>query len=120
MQKARILVVEDEIIIAMEIEYILKKLGYAVTSIVNNGDDAIKSAGEEKPDLILMDIRIQGDKDGIETARIIRQKTDIPVVFTTAFLDEERIEKAEFQAPFRYIIKPIQEENLKDTLEMVL
>ena len=71
MSKARILIIEDEAIIAMEIERSLQNLGYEVTSVVNTGDDTITKAEEDKPDLILMDIRIQGDKDGIETAGII-------------------------------------------------
>ena len=94
MSKTKILVVEDEAIIAMEIESRLQNLGYEITSIVNNGNDAISKAEEDDPDLILMDIRIIGDKDGISTAELIRERFGIPVVFSTAYLDEERIERA--------------------------
>ena len=94
MTKARILVVEDEAIIAMEIESSLENLEYEVTSIVDTGDRAIQKAEEDKPDLILMDIRIKGDRDGIEAAKIIRGNFGIPVVFSTAYLDEDRIERA--------------------------
>jgi len=120
MSKARILLVEDEAIIAMEIEDTLRTLGYEVTSIANSGDKAIQRAEAERPDLILMDIRIRGDRDGIETAEIIRSRFDIPVVFSTAYLDEERIERAKITMPFGYLLKPIQERDLKVTLEMAL
>ena len=120
MSKARILIVEDEAIIAMEIESGLQSLGYEVTSVVNTGDKALQKTEEDKPDLILMDIRIQGDKDGIETAEIIRNKFGIPVIFSTAYLDEERIERAKITMPFGYVLKPIQERDLKVTLEMAL
>ena len=120
MSKARILIVEDEVIIALQLEEKLKSLGYDVTSTVNNADDAIQKAEEDKPDLILMDIRIQGDKDGIETAEIIRNKFGIPVIFSTAYLDYERIERAKTTMPFGYVLKPIQERDLKVTLEMAL
>lgn len=120
MTKTRILVVEDEAIIAMEIESNLQSIGYEVTAVVNTGDDAITKAEIDKPDLILMDIRIQGDKDGIETAEIIKNKYGIPVVFSTAYLDEERIERAKITMPFGYVLKPIQERDLRVTLEMAL
>ncbi len=111
---------EDEAIIAMEIESSLQNLGYEVSSVVNSGDDVIKSVKKDRPDLILMDIRIQGDKDGIDTAEIVRNQFGIPVVFSTAYLDEERIERAKITMPFGYVLKPIQERDLKVTLEMAL
>ena len=120
MIKAKILVVEDEVIIGMEIKQNLQNLGYEVTSIVDTGDDAINKAEQDKPDLILMDIRIQGDKDGIDTAEEIRNKFGIPVIFSTAYLDQERIERAKITMPFGYVLKPIQERDLKVTLEMAL
>lgn len=120
MNKARILVVEDEVIIALEIESTLKNLGYEVTSVAHNGDEAITKTEKDKPDLVLMDIRIQGDKDGIETAEIIRSRFGIPIVFSTAYLDEERIDRAKITMPFGYVLKPIQERELKVTLEMAL
>ncbi len=120
MSKARILVVEDEVIIALQLEEKLKSLGYEITSTVNNGDETFKKAEEDNPDLILMDIRIQGEKDGIEIAEIIRSKFGIPVVFSTAYLDEERIERAKITMPFGYVLKPIQERDLRVTIEMAL
>jgi len=120
MKKAKILIVEDEAIIAMELERNLQNLGYEVISIVNTGEQAIGKAEIEKPDLILMDIRIQGEMDGFEAADTIKSRFDIPVVFSTAYLDEERIERAKISMPFGYILKPIQERDLKVTVEMAL
>jgi PAS domain S-box-containing protein len=120
MTKTKILIVEDEAIIAMEIKNQLQSLGYEVTSDVDTGEDAIQKAEEDKPDLILMDIRIKGVMDGIETAEIIRNRFGIPVIFSTAYLDKERIERAKITMPFGYVLKPIQERDLKVTLEMAL
>ncbi len=120
MEKAKILIVEDEAIIAMEIENQLQSLGYEETSIVDTSEKAIEKAEEDKPDLILMDIRIKGEMDGIDTAEEIRNKFGIPVIFSTAYLDEERIERAKITMPFGYVLKPIQKRDLKVTLEMAL
>ncbi len=120
MEKAKILIVEDEAIIAMEIENQLQSLGYEVTSIVDTGEKAIEKAEADKPDLILMDIRIKGEMDGIEAAEEVRNKYGIPVIFSTAYLDEERIERAKITMPFGYVLKPIQERDLKVTIEMAL
>ncbi len=120
MKKVRILIVEDEAIIAMEIESQLQSLGYEVTSIVDTGEEAIAKAEEDKPDLILMDIRIKGEMDGIKAAEEIRNRFGIPVIFSTAYLDEERIERAKITMPFGYVLKPIQERDLKVTIEMAL
>jgi PAS domain S-box-containing protein len=120
MEKARILIVEDEAIIAMEIESQLQSLGYKVTSIVDTGEKAIEKAEEDKPDLILMDIRIKSEVDGIDTAELIRNRYGIPVIFSTAYLDEKRIDRAKITMPFGYVLKPIQERDLKVTIEMAL
>ncbi len=120
MEKAKILIVEDEAIIAMEMESSLQSLGYEVTSIVDTGEKAIQKAEIDKPDLILMDIRIKGEMDGIDAAEEIRNEFGIPIIFSTAYLDEERIERAKITMPFGYILKPIQERDLKVTIEMAL
>jgi PAS domain S-box-containing protein len=120
MEKARIQIVEDEAIIAMELESQLQSLGYEVTSIVDTGEKAIEKAETDKPDLILMDIRIKGEMDGIDAAEIIRNRFGIPVIFSTAYLDEERIERAKITMPFGYVLKPIQERDLRVTIEMAL
>jgi len=120
MTKARILIVEDEAIIAMETESQLQSFGYAVTSMVDTGEKAIAKAETDKPDLILMDIRIKGEMDGIQAAEEIRDRFDIPVIFVTAYLDGEKIERAKITMPFGYVLKPIQERDLKVTIEMAL
>ncbi len=120
MEKAKILIVEDEAIIAMEVESQLQSLGYEITSIVDTGEKAIKKAEEDRPDIILMDIRIKGEMDGIDAAEEIRSRFGIPVIFSTAYLDEERIERAKITMPFGYVLKPIQERDLKVTIEMAL
>ncbi len=120
MKKVRILIVEDESIIAMETESVLIRLGYEVISIVDTGERAIEVSESQKPDIILMDIRIKGEMDGIETAEIIRTRFEIPVVFLTAYLDEIRLDKVKLTMPFGYILKPVQEKDLKVTLEMAL
>ncbi len=120
MPKARILIVEDEAIIAMELESQLQSLGYELTSIVDTGEKAIEKAEIDKPDLILMDIRIKGEMDGIDTAEVLRNTFNIPVIFSTAYLDEERINRAKITMPFGYVLKPLQERDLKVTIEMAL
>ncbi|MCW8849667.1 MAG: ATP-binding protein [Melioribacteraceae bacterium] len=120
MSKGRILVVEDEIIIAMEIADRLKSMGYEVLRIVANGKSAIEVALKEKPDLMLMDIMIQGDIDGIETATKIRTMSDIPVIYLTANADESTLERAKVSDAFGYLIKPFEEKELNTTIEMAL
>ena len=104
----------------MELESSLQRLRYEVISIINTGEKTIKNTEEEKPDLILMDIRIKGELDGIEVAEIIRNRFGIPVIFSTAYLDEERIERAKITMPFGYVLKPIQQRDLEVTIEIAL
>ncbi|NQU63033.1 MAG: response regulator [SAR324 cluster bacterium] len=120
MKKIRILLVEDESIIAIDTQSTLEEIGYEVVSIVDTGEKAIAVSKKQKPDIILMDIRIKGEMDGIETAEVIRTQLNIPIIFLTAYLDENRLEKAKLTIPFGYILKPVQEKDLKVTLEMAL
>lgn len=120
MEKANILIVEDESIIALEIERSLVNLGYNVIAAVNSSTRALEAVREHQIDLILMDIRIKGEKDGIETAEVIRKEFDIPVIFITAYLDKERIERAKLTMPFGYILKPVHDRDLAVTIEMAL
>ena len=120
MEKAKILIVEDEAIIAMELESQLQSLGYEVTSIVDTGEKAIEKADKDKPDLILMDITLEDKMDGIETSKVIKDRFGIPVVFLTAYADEERIDRAKLTLPFGYLIKPARERDLRITFEMAL
>jgi AmiR/NasT family two-component response regulator len=118
--KANILIAENEGIIAKDIERILIKFGYAVSAIVFNVEEAIQKAEENKPDLVLIEISIGGETDGIEAARSIYTKFNIPVVFITAVSDGDTIERAKIAEPYGFIVKPFEDELLYATIEMAL
>ena len=120
MAKAQILVVEDEGIIAQDIQNTLKKLGYAVPAIAYSGKEGIEKAQEIQPDLVLMDIVLGGGIDGIEAAEQIRRRFHIPVVYLTAYADEKTLQRAKMTEPFGYILKPFEEKELYITIEMAL
>ncbi|MCL1472959.1 hybrid sensor histidine kinase/response regulator [Argonema antarcticum] len=115
-----IMVVEDEIIIAMDIKERLKKLGYTVPAIVASGEKAIQKAEEIQPDLVLMDIMLKGAMDGVEAADIIWNRLRFPVVFLTANTDIKTIERAKKTQPFGYLVKPFEEKELYTTIEIAL
>jgi len=117
---ARILVVEDERITAEDLHETLTDLGYLVTATVSTGADAIAQAEENTPDLVLMDVRIDGAQDGTETARVLRERFDIPVIFLTAHADSITITRAKDAEPLGYITKPFQEAALRATIEIAL
>jgi len=116
----RILIVEDERITAEDLHDILTELGYTVSASVSNGADAIAKAAETKPELALMDIRIKGEMDGAETARILRDRFNIPVVYLTAHADTATLSRAKLALPLGYITKPFQEAELHASIEMAL
>ena len=120
MEDLKILVVEDETIIAMELEYRLKELGYQVPAIFASGEEAIASVPETNPDLILMDIMLKGEMDGIQTAEMIEQLFDLPVIYLTANTDPGTIQRAKITGPYGYLVKPFEEETFKITIEMAL
>lgn len=120
MQPASILVVEDESIVAMDISYQLQEMGYHVCAIADNGDDAIALAGKHHPDLMLMDIIIKGPMDGIDTARHISHRYNIPIVFLSAYSDVHTVERAAHTAPYGYLTKPFQANELRAVLEVAL
>ena len=120
MKKKRILVVEDESIVARDIEVTLRSLGYAVPAVTSSGDEAIKKAGEAHPDLVLMDIRLKGDVDGVQAAKEIRARFNIPVVYLTAYADNDTLEQAKITEPYGYILKPFQERELHTSMEVAL
>lgn len=120
MSKPKILIVEDESIVARDIQLSLTKLGYTVSGIVSSGDKAIEMALIDQPDMVLMDIMLKGEKDGIETACEMKEKLAVPVIFHTAYADETTLEKAKIAEPYGYIIKPFKEVNLKTTIEVAL
>ncbi len=117
---ARIFVVEDEMIISKDIQRTLVSLGYEVVGHAVSGASAIERTREARPDLVLMDIHLKGDLDGIETAGIIGPDLQVPVVYLTAFADPATIERAKHTMPFGYLLKPFEERELQTAIEMAL
>jgi PAS domain S-box-containing protein len=117
---ARILVVEDEAILAEDLGLSLKNLGYVVKGKVSTGEEAVELAEKLRPDLILMDIKLQGDIDGIEAADQIRKRLDIPVVYLTGYSESDVLERAKKTEPYGYIGKPISVSELRNTIETAL
>ncbi|ADL58431.1 response regulator [Methanothermobacter marburgensis] len=120
MSPTSLLVVEDESIVAMDIKHRAEGLGYRVVGMAASGEEAIKLAREEKPDLILMDIVLKGEMDGIEAAEVIREEMNIPVVYLTAYSDEKTLSRAKLTGPFGYIIKPFEDRELHSAIEVAL
>jgi len=110
--KNKVLVVEDESLVAMEISSALEKENYVVTEVVDNAEDAFKSIEKEMPDLVMMDININGDIDGIEASHIIEYDYKIPIIFLTAYSDSSTINKAIEAFPSAYLIKPFKRQEL--------
>lgn len=117
---ARILVVEDDGIVAMGLRARLHSLGYQTPAVVPFGEEAVQKAGELRPDLVLMDIRLKGPMDGIEAAQRIREEQNIPVIYMTAYADDKTLERAKVTEPYGYILKPFEERELHSTIEMAL
>src|SRR5258708_4456566 len=103
---ARILVVEDDAIVARDLKGSLTKMGYFVTGVAAGGEEALEMAGENRPDLVLMDITFDGDIDGIETAQRMRDRYDVPVIYLTAFGDQATFARAKQTLPLAYVLKP--------------
>ncbi len=120
MSVASILIVEDEAIIEMDIENKLNKLGYKVIGSASKGEEAVELAEKLQPDLILMDIVLKGNIDGIEASDTIHDRLDIPVVFLTAYSDEKTLQRAKISGPYGYILKPLQERELNIVIDIAL
>lgn len=120
MEKLNIFIVEDESIVAKDIQNSLTKLGYNVIGIANNGKDAVDKITELMPDLVLMDIMIKGDITGIDVSELIKEKINVPVIFLTAYADEATLAKAKITEPYGYILKPFKEIDLHSTIEMAV
>jgi diguanylate cyclase (GGDEF)-like protein/PAS domain S-box-containing protein len=117
---ASLLVVEDEAVVAMDIQARLIKAGYKVCGTAATGEHAIRIARERKPDLILMDISIKGDIDGIQTAERLRAFMDVPIVYVTAYADQEILRRAKITEPFGYVVKPFEDRELQVAIEIGL
>lgn len=120
MSKIKVLVVEDESIVSKDIQHSLKRLGYIVSGATATGEKSVDLAANEKPHIVLMDIMLKGDMNGIEAAEIIKREHKIPVIFLTAYADEATLEKAKITEPYGYIIKPFKEIDLHTSIEMAL
>jgi PAS domain S-box-containing protein len=120
MAEARILVVEDEAVIAEDISLSLASLGYDVCAVASSGEDAIVLAEQIRPDLVVMDVVLQGQVDGIAAAKLIRERHRIPIVFLTAYSDEEMLDRARIAGPFGYLIKPFGVRELHSTIKIAL
>lgn len=120
MNKIKILVVEDEAIIAKNIESKLLRAGYDVVDTVYTGNDAVKSALEKKPDIILLDIKLKGETGGIEAAEKIKQVKDIPVIYLTSYTDEDTFEKAKLTEPAAYLSKPFNLDELNRIIQLTI
>lgn len=116
----QILIVEDERIVAEDLRLMLERLGYQVVGSASSGDEAIKKLEAAKPNLVLMDIRIQGSLDGIDVAEQVVAQYGIPVIYLTAYADETTVERAKGTLPAGYILKPFEERSLKTAIEMAL
>src|ERR1044071_1634483 len=120
MDKARILVVEDESLLAEDIQERLKRLGYAVAAVAHSGEQALASVAAGQPELVLMDIRLRGNMDGIDTARVMRERYNLPVVYLTGEANIATLERAKATEPLGYLLKPIDEKRLYSTVEIAL
>jgi PAS domain S-box-containing protein len=120
MSQKRILVVEDERIVALDLQDRLQELGYSVPATAARGPDAIRLALEHRPDLILMDIRLRGEMDGIETAAQIQEQLDVPIIYLTAYADRDTVDRAKETKPYGYILKPFDAREIQTTIEMAL
>lgn len=120
MLKARILVVEDERLVALALEQCLKAIGHDVVALVTTGQEAVRKAVELEPDLVLMDIRLKGEVDGIEAAVRIHDNFGTPIVYLTAYSDDNTLERARAAQPYGYVLKPFEEKSLKSAVAMAL
>lgn len=120
MDPLKILVVEDEPMIAESLSEMLELLGHEVLAVAESGEEAVMQLLEKEPDLLLLDIQLKGKMDGVELARLIKQKYNIPFVFTTAFADEATISRAKAEGPFGYIVKPYGVKDIMAAIEVAM
>ncbi len=120
MGKVQVLIVEDEAIISMDLRYKLEALGYSVVAEIKSGKEAVKAVSQLRPDVVLMDIGLIGEMDGIYAAAHIRNRFDVQVVYLTAYIDEATLERAETTEPLGYLLKPIDDAMLRATIEIAI
>ncbi len=120
MASARVMIVEDEGVIVLAIEAMLQKEGYVVACIASRGQEALEMAANATPDIVLMDVRLPGELDGIDTAKEMRSRLKIPVIFLTAHADEDTVQRAAETLPYGFLVKPFQVKELAAAIEVGL
>ncbi|NQT23867.1 PAS domain S-box protein [candidate division KSB1 bacterium] len=120
MQKSRVIIVEDELLIAEDIHLGLEGLGYEIVAVSVNSEDALRDVRQHRPDVVLMDILLQGKSVGIQTADAIRREFDVPVIYLTSYSDKKTLEQAKITEPYGYSLKPFHTEALQSVIEMAL
>jgi len=120
MTHKNILIIEDESLVAEDLKAHVIEMGYQVSAIVDNGEDALSLLEGSRPDLVLMDIVLAGGIDGIDVAEVIKEKYQIPVIYLTAYTDREKVERAQSTEPYGYLVKPFDERELRTTIDMSL
>ncbi|MBV8900483.1 MAG: PAS domain S-box protein [Verrucomicrobia bacterium] len=120
MATAKILIVEDEILVARELEARLRSLGYAIAGVALSGEEALRAASELQPDIVLVDIVLKGPMDGIAVADEMRTRLDLPVVYVTAYADESTVRRAKVTQPYGYIVKPFSDSEVYAAVEIAL
>jgi DNA-binding response OmpR family regulator len=116
----RVLIVEDETLIAEELREQLSRFGFSVIAAVDTADEGIAIATRERPDLVLMDIRLKGEKDGVQAATEIRRQVDIPIVYVTAYSDRLTVDRARQTEHDAYVLKPFHRRELQSTIEVAM
>jgi len=116
----RALIVEDETLIAEELKERLSRLGFSIIAAVDTADEGIAIATREHPDLVLMDIRLKGEKDGVQAAREIREQVDVPIVYLTAHSDRLTVERVKATEYDGFLLKPFQRRELQSTIEVAM
>jgi|SRR5581483_6462847 len=114
------LIVEDESLIAEELRERLERFGFRVIATVDSAEEGVCIAAAERPDLVLMDIRLKGEKDGVEAAIEIRRHVDVPIIYLTAYSDRATLERAKQAEPYGYVLKPFHERELQVTIELAM
>ncbi len=118
--KHKVMIVEDNYVVSRDIQEMLHELGYGVSSMTDTGTEAVQLAGKSHPDIILMDIKLKGNMDGIEASKLIHEYYNIPVIYITGYADDYTLQRAKTTEPSGYILKPIKKEDLHTTIEMAL
>ena len=120
MAESTIFIVEDEVIVARDIQSRLQKMGYEVTGTAARGEDAVERVLDQQPDLVLMDINLRGEMDGIDAAVNIRAEYDVPIIFCSAYSNKETLARAKITGPYGYVLKPFDNRELDITIGMAL